>query len=142
MVEKGIYVDDCLTGAEDVDSAIVLQKQLHSLFACGGFVLRKWNSSDPSVLASIPSELRETSDVHPISDSNDYTRTLGVKWNTTEDSFYVSVSKLSPSEQATKRALVSDIAKVFDVFGWFAPAGYRSHEDSFAENMGAGSRLG
>ena len=122
VVEKSIYVDDCLTGAEDIDSAIVLQKQLHSLFACGGFVLRKWNSSDPSVLASIPSELRETSDVHPISDSNDYTRTLGVKWNTTEDSFYVSVSKLSPSEQATKRALVSDIAKVFDVFGWFAPA--------------------
>ena len=43
------YVDDCLTGADNIESAITLQRQLQDLFTCGGFLLRKWNSSEPSV---------------------------------------------------------------------------------------------
>jgi hypothetical protein len=38
------------------------------------------------------------------------------------DTFYITTSKLLSTESVTKRILVSDIAKVFDVLGWFAPA--------------------
>lgn len=58
-VNQSFYVDDGLTSADDVDTAVVLQRQLQDLFARGGFVLRKWNSSEPSVLQAIPPELCE-----------------------------------------------------------------------------------
>ena len=57
---RSFYVDDCLTGADDVPSTIQLQEQLQSLLANGGFVLPKWNSSEPLVLYSIPDDLRES----------------------------------------------------------------------------------
>ena len=46
-VLDSFYVDDGLTGAEDIESAITLQRQLQDLFTSGGFILRKWNSSEP-----------------------------------------------------------------------------------------------
>ena len=60
--------------------------------------------------------------MHPITDANDYTKTLGLKWNTATDQFHLTFSKLPSSEEFTKRILASDVAKLFDVLGWFAPA--------------------
>ena len=123
VVHKAFYVDDGLTGADSVESAITLQRQLQDLFVCGGFFLRKWNSSDPRVLQAIFPDLREPREIHPISGlKHDYTKTLGLEWNTATDTFHMTVSKLSSFETVTKRILVSDIAKVFDVLGWFSPA--------------------
>ena len=59
VVEKSIYVDDCLAGADDITTAIALHKQLLDLFQRGCFLLRKWNTSDPDVLDAIPLDLRE-----------------------------------------------------------------------------------
>ena len=42
------FIDHCLTSATDSNSA--LTQQPTELFSRGGFVLRKWNSNDPSVL--------------------------------------------------------------------------------------------
>ena len=75
VVERSFYVDDCLTGADDVKTAIVLQQQLQDLFSRGAFLLRKWNSSKPSVLTVIPQELHDSKEVHSISGSGDYAKT-------------------------------------------------------------------
>ena len=40
-VETSFYIDKCLTGADDVETAIILQKQLCDLFTCGRFLLLK-----------------------------------------------------------------------------------------------------
>lgn len=40
-VQKSFYVDDCLTGADDVQTVSALQQQLQELFTQGGFLLRK-----------------------------------------------------------------------------------------------------
>ena len=45
--EESFYVDDGLTGASDVSTAIQLQRELDDLFRRGGFILHKWNSNDP-----------------------------------------------------------------------------------------------
>ena len=66
VVETAFYVDDCLTGANSVEEAIDLHQQLLNLFARGGFLLRKWNSSDPSVLQNIEPEYRDTQSTHHI----------------------------------------------------------------------------
>ena len=56
-VLKSFYVDDGLTGADSVDEAIALRKELQELFKIGGFELRKWKSSDGEVLSTIPKDL-------------------------------------------------------------------------------------
>ena len=121
-VEKSFYVDDCLTGADDIKTAASLLSQLQGLFARGDFLLCKWNSNEVTVLQGIAPELCECGDVHSISDTNDYTKTLGLEWNTVTDQFRLTVSDFPATEVVTKRILVSDIAKVFDVLGWFSPA--------------------
>ena len=49
-VKESFYVDDGLTGADDTQTTIQLQKELSELFARGVFQLHKWNSNNPNVL--------------------------------------------------------------------------------------------
>ena len=48
-------------------------------------------------------------------------RHLVLNGNASMDHFRLTVAKLPPLQQITKRVLVSDIAKTFDVLGWFSP---------------------
>ncbi len=36
-----------------------LQQQLQNLFSTGGFLLRKWNSSDPQAIQHLPADLKD-----------------------------------------------------------------------------------
>ncbi len=69
-------MDDGLTGADSVDQAIQLQGELQESFMKGGFLLRKWNSSDPTVLENVTPELKDT---QPSPSSEQYTKTLGIE---------------------------------------------------------------
>jgi hypothetical protein len=120
-VDDSFYVDDGLTGADSVQDAIGLQQQLQDLFAKGGFLLRKWISSELTVLDHIPIELKGANPTQQLPDSDQYTKTLGIEWNASQDHFRLTVAELPPIANLTKRALVSDIAKTFDVLGWFSP---------------------
>ena len=121
-VDGSFYVDDGLTGADSVDQAVELHRQLQELFAKGGFLLRKWDSSELEVLQHVDPELRERKSVHTISDPDEYAKTLGVEWHATLDHFRLTVADLPLHEKLTKRELTSDIARTFDVLGWFSPA--------------------
>ena len=122
VVDDGFYVDDCLTGADSVEEGIELSSQLRALFAEADFLLRKWNSSSTSVLQAIPPELRDDQTSLTISDQEEtYTKTLGIEWHSVLDYFRLSVANQSTHTALTKRALVSDVAKTYDVLGWFAP---------------------
>ena len=121
VVERSFYVDDCLTGADSIAEAITLQTQLHSLLSKGGFILRKWNSNEAEVLKHLPPDLKDTPTVQSLPSPDEYTKTLGIEWNATMDHFRLTIAKLPPLNNVTKRMLVSDIAKTFDVLGWFAP---------------------
>ena len=70
----------------------------------------------------MPHELRDDKTSLTISDQDEiYTKTLGIEWHSVLDHFRLNVANRSPHDQLTKRALVSDIAKTYDVLGWFAP---------------------
>ena len=122
-VEESFYVDDCLTGADSVEMAIKLQQELQCLLSHGGFLLRKWNSSNLAVLQNIDPDIRDSEAIHHIHDGRESTKTLGLEWNTKSDEFCLTVNNVPPPDpcRVTKRALVSDIAKTFDVLGWFSP---------------------
>ena len=54
VVEKSFYVNDGLTGADSIEEAVELQKQVQDLFSSGGFLLP--NSNQPAVLQHPNSE--------------------------------------------------------------------------------------
>ena len=85
VVCESFYVDDCLTGSDTPEGAIKLHHELMALFDKGGFLLRKWNSSDPSVLRQIDPILQDAQCTLSISNPESYTKTLGVEWNSTSD---------------------------------------------------------
>ena len=118
-VEESFYVDDGLTGSDDIPSAMKLQRELQELFFKAGFKLHKWNTSEPAVIQNIDPELRDVGATHLISES---TKTLGLLWKTDVDKFHVTVSQPPLTPSVTKRSLISDIAQVFDVLCWFSPA--------------------
>ena len=120
-VKDSFYVDDGLTGAESIDTTIQLQQQLQKLFERGGFLLRKWNSSEPEVLEHIDPSLLDQQSLLTLPQSGEYTKTLGVEWNPSLDHFRLAITSLSHQESVTKRTMSSDIARIFDVLGWMAP---------------------
>lgn len=120
-VMDSFYVDDGLIGADTAEEAVQLHKELQDLFGRAKLLLRKWNSNNPIVLQDIPPELRDSQPVHQMPDSDGYTKTLGVEWNTKLDHFRLAITQLPSSDSVTKRTIVSDIAKTYDVLGWFSP---------------------
>ena len=59
---------------------------------------------------------------NPLLDSEEFAKTLGIEWSNKLDCFRLAIAKLPPLELVTKRSLISDVAKTFDIIGWFAPA--------------------
>ena len=72
------------------------------------------------MLQHIAPELRDSQSLHAIPD--EYTKTLGIQWNSSLDHFRLTVTEFPETEDLTKRLLVSDIAKTFDVLSWFSPS--------------------
>ena len=122
-IYHSFYVDDFLAGADTVDQALELYSNLRSVLCKGGFNLCKWSSSSPLVLDSIPSDLREKLPIKEVTSNHSpsYPKALGLEWNSSLDVMSPSIS-LSTDYSLTKRGLVSDVAKTFDVLGWISPA--------------------
>ena len=115
QVEKSFYVNDYLGGADSRQEAIQLQGEMHSLLLKGGFLLRKWSCSDPCVLESIPTDLRDSqATVICLILINTLNPWGYIEWNASCDHFRVNVTELPPIECMTTRSLVSDVAKTFD----------------------------
>ena len=122
VVEEAFYVDDCLTGADSVQEGLKLRRQLQELFAKAGFTLRKWNSSNPQILRDVPPELRDEQTSLTITEQSDvYSKTLGIEWHCVLDYFRINTTKHQSLESPTKRALVSEIASIYDVLGFVSP---------------------
>ena len=97
---NNFYLDDSLDGANSADEAIKLRAEMQELFERGGFVLRKWKSSEPAVLAQIPCEVVDSQSTQSI-DIDHFTKVLGMEWNATPDTFRPVVSSLKQVEMLT-----------------------------------------
>ena len=121
-IKNSFYVDDLLAGADTVNAAIKLQQDIRTTLLKAGFDIRKWRSSSAVVLDSIPQELQETLPIQELVDhhSSTYSKTLGIGWDQLVDEFLTHV-KLPPDYISTKRGIVSDTARLYDVLGWLSP---------------------
>ena len=101
----------------------MLFKEVRELLAKGSFDIRKWRSSSPGVTCEIPGELLEEVPMQDLVNRRDtsHPKALGLAWDSGNDTMATHV-ELAPSFVSTKRGIVSDVSRVFDVLGWLAPA--------------------
>ena len=116
-IKQSFYVDDILIGAQTVEQAVHLRQELNLLLGKSLMTLRKWRTSHPEQLNTIPTELQESALLDIKASHNSPAKTLGFHWNTEQD----SIPDIS-SSVATKRTVTSVVARILDVKGWLMPA--------------------
>jgi len=113
------YVDDYLSGTPSVEEAQKIRVELCDLLKIAGMTLRKWRSSDQSLIKTIPTDLIETENLL-ISPSDKPIKALGLHWDVSQDSFNIATPKVT-DQQVTKRTIASNLGKVYDILGFFSP---------------------
>lgn len=122
VIQHDFYVDDMLSGADSIEEAKTLVKQVKDVSDSAGFSLRKWNSNSSEVLRSIPKLLRDDRSILELDSSNATVKTLGLRWNVSSDEFHFSFPQWkSNSSTITKRSIHSDAACLFDPLGLVGP---------------------
>ena len=146
LLEKSLYVDDLLSGAENDEKALKIYHKSKKIMASGGFNLRKWNSNSQTLLKSIEAcessqEQRRSVDHATAEDDESYAKlsitpgnsetkndtvvkVLGINWDTVEDNFFFNFTGLydyGMSLPATKRSVLKLSAMVFDPMGFLTP---------------------
>ncbi|GBN50878.1 hypothetical protein AVEN_270062-1 [Araneus ventricosus] len=109
---QDVYMDDVLTGEDNLIKAKDMQQQLISLFDRGGMELHKWSANNQFLLCD---EMKESD----YSFSKE-TKTLGILWKPQPDCFGFNLI-IEQSEVYTKRAVLSQIARIFDPLGLLGP---------------------
>ncbi|UYV69239.1 hypothetical protein LAZ67_6002942, partial [Cordylochernes scorpioides] len=117
-IKEDTYVDDIITGADDLRDGMALRDELIELLRCGGFTLKKWSSNDPTILGNIA---KEHCAQKIMFEQSKVIRTLGLGWIQSEDCFVYDVQSLEKTSVTTKREMLSFIAKLYDPLGWLAP---------------------
>ena len=122
-IRSSFYVDDLLAGATSVEAALQLHSDLRTILKRGGFNLCKWRSSSSSVMHQIPTELHESLVVKEVTESQatNYPKALGLEWNSATDCMSPSIKQPEPNSP-TKRGVISNVSKTFDILGWISPS--------------------
>ncbi|CAB0011081.1 unnamed protein product, partial [Nesidiocoris tenuis] len=111
---KDFYVDDLISGFNSVEEGLQIQSELIALLKRGQLHLRKWCSTHPKLLESIPPEDKEPLQAFQFKDHETAAvKTLGLIFDPEQDAFLFKVKNHS-SSAITKRRIISEIALIFD----------------------------
>ncbi|XP_043279324.1 uncharacterized protein [Venturia canescens] len=124
-LRDAIYVDDILTGADNITELAALKQELIGICKAGGFPLRKWVSNSAELLEAIPPQERANAASLQWMPNESIHQTLGLKWDPVDDSFAYTV-KISDQDNPTKRSILSATAQLFDPLGWITPVTTRA----------------
>lgn len=116
-IQNDFYVDDLLTGGDNIEEVEQLQREVSSVLESGGFHLNKWLSNSDVVLQTIVASASDA--ILNIGDNNE-TKTLGLCWESKSDSLYYTVST-SVNKRITKRSVLSELSQLFDPLGLLSP---------------------
>ncbi|XP_055908989.1 uncharacterized protein LOC129943507 [Eupeodes corollae] len=116
-VLNGVYVDNFMTGANDLSEANKLKKDIISILAKGQFELRKFCANNDRLLDDTPEEHREP---FVIINNSETVKTLGLIWQPQQDLFKFNYVP-EFHNQTSKRTVLSDLGKNFDPLGLIGP---------------------
>ncbi|GFV12282.1 integrase catalytic domain-containing protein [Trichonephila clavipes] len=112
IVQHDVYLDDILSGCSSLNELESLKTELTQLFKSAEMSLHKWCFSHST---------NNFPDLHfDQSSEESITKTLGVLWNSSSDTFCFKVSPLT-NHIFTKRDVLSQIARIFDPLGLLGP---------------------
>ncbi|XP_062542019.1 uncharacterized protein LOC134210011 [Armigeres subalbatus] len=120
-ITEDTYMDDVITGCDNLEDAKKIQQQLDEMTRSGGFQLRKWASNCAEVLKSIPDDNRAIRLAEGINlDPDPSVKALGLTWLPGKDvfRFQFDVPPVESVETLTKRKILSIIATLFDPLGF------------------------
>ncbi|XP_058802831.1 uncharacterized protein LOC131670868 [Phymastichus coffea] len=117
ILERNVYVDDALAGADTLENAKDARDQLAGILHSAGMELDKWSPNHPALLTGLSDV--STRDL-PI-DAPDVVSTLGLLWSPRSDAFRFRVNHDELKPPTTKRAILSIVARLFDPMGWLGP---------------------
>jgi len=119
IARDGFYVDDLITGTDDVDTALYMQQDVIEMLRKGGFTLRKWLSNHPALLRHIPPEDVEGRLLLSFG-NEDVIKALGLLSNSTTNKLIFRV-EINQDTTPTKRCVLRAIASIYDPLGLLSP---------------------
>lgn len=119
LAKEGFYVDDLLTGADELETAISMQQELIYMLRKGGFTLRKWSSNHPALLERLAHEDVEQNVLVNFGNER-VIKALGLLWNPTTDKLMFCV-QFKQDTEFTKRSVLRIIASIYDPLGLLSP---------------------
>ncbi|GFX67808.1 uncharacterized protein TNCV_1565091 [Trichonephila clavipes] len=118
VLRSQFYMNDTLCGAETLEEAKKLQRQLIPILKSAGMELHK--------ICGNHSELSQClNEIYDFSRPNK-AKTLGVSWDSVKDTFSFKVDVM-PKDLYTKRSVLSIIARLFDPLGLVGPVVSKIH---------------
>lgn len=118
-VLEDMYVHDLITSVDSVHESKELYHQLTALFKSVGFEITKWHSNALEFLNFIPEEKR-SQDI--LSFEKENIKVLGMQWQSEMDILAFNINELViGNEIITKRTILSQISRIFDLLGLLGP---------------------
>ncbi|XP_076660602.1 uncharacterized protein LOC143363961 [Halictus rubicundus] len=115
---RDFYVDDVLTGTSTIEEALSLREDLTQILKTARLTIRQWASNDLTLLTGLPEQAINKRLY--LGESSTF-KTLGIVWNSSNDSITYAVETCSPPSRSTKRSITSEIAKIYDPLGLLGP---------------------
>ncbi|GFR13897.1 reverse transcriptase domain-containing protein [Trichonephila clavata] len=143
MLDTCIYVDDVISGAENISQALKLSKEdADTIMKNARMTLWKWNSNNQTLMRTWKGEGLE---IHPrhSEDSSQIplSKVVGIPWNVVHDYFTIDVKglmELDTSKLITKRVVLQSAGKIYDPVGFLSPYTIRL-TNAYYKNFGYGS---
>lgn len=120
VISEDFYMDDLMTGADTEDDCCRLQIDVSSVLNSAKLPLRKWCSNSEFVLRNMSKCVDDPLFVLDIGD-DDTVKSLGLQWKPVADHFQYDIVARSSEGALSKRAILSDLNKIFDPLGFLSP---------------------
>ncbi|GFX28366.1 pro-Pol polyprotein [Trichonephila clavipes] len=115
MLDTCLYVDDVISGADDISQALKVSKDAETIMKNASMKLRKWNSNDQTLMRTWEKEGLETHPRHPDDSSKiPSSKVLGIPWDVVHDYFTIDVKgllQLDTSKPITKELCFNQLGK-------------------------------
>ena len=118
-LQKSTYVDDLISGSNNLEGAQKQKTTAKTIFSDAGFTLHKWNSNVAELEDQQPNTGEQTFAKSQLNIPQHETRQLGLKWDKIKDTLAVSFPATEPT--LTKRGILSHLAQIYDPLGLSAP---------------------
>ena len=124
--------------------AVTARADVTSLMAEGGFPMRKWFSSSPEVLATVPEAERSISNETLEQGGLPFGRALGIRWDVQSDTLGLAYAHIErPPTQWTKHSILAKLAGLYDpLTTGMVKSVYSACKNNLATNMVQRTGLG